>query len=97
MKRERQYCNFILQNLANTKALTTMQWQLVTCLLRKVASCDLLALYKSTTIYVVDIKGGLFLLKGRHMARIGQINGPHLGQGGSKVFLHVINMRNFAI
>jgi hypothetical protein len=44
--------------------LVATQWQLVMCLLRKATSCGLLALYKLTTIFVVDRKDDLSFMKG---------------------------------
>jgi hypothetical protein len=44
--------------------LVATQWQLVMCLFRKVTSCGPLALYKLTTIFVVDKRDELFFLKG---------------------------------
>jgi hypothetical protein len=64
LKREQQHCNSVLQNFANTKMLVATQWQVVMCLFGKVTSCGPLALYKLTTIFVVDRKDDLFFLKG---------------------------------
>jgi hypothetical protein len=64
LNREQQHCNSVLQNFANTKMLVATQWQLVMCLFRKVTSCGPLALYKLTTIFVVDKRDDLSFLKG---------------------------------
>jgi hypothetical protein len=61
LKREQQHCNTVLQNFANTKMLEATQWRLVMCFFRKAPFCGLLALYKLTTIFVVDRKDDLFL------------------------------------
>ncbi len=44
--------------------LVATQWRLVMCLFRKGTSCGPLALYKLTTIFVVDRKDDLSFLKG---------------------------------
>jgi len=57
-------------HFANTKMLVTTQWRLVMCLFQKATSCGPLALYKLTTIFVVDRIDDLFFFKGCQMMAI---------------------------